>query len=1392
MAIIQISKIQHRTGANVDLPQLSEGELGFATDEQKLYIGNDPLLHPPANNSTTTQVEILTEVSTLQYAKLEGGANTALNLANTYPGQVMVLAADGNTWVNAGGNVLDASNTTIIPGYGVHLGDAANIKVTGGINGYVLQTDGQGNLSWTSAGIIQYQITNISKANPAVVTTSANNQITTGVPITISGIGGMTQIRTAGESGTNKFYAQRIDNTSFSLYKDTAFSIAVDSTSFTTATYDANSLVTVSFYSQGTGSPGGSNNQIQLNDGTGGFAGSANLTFSRITNQLTIGGNLVANVVTANSFRGPVTGSIGATTPNTGAFTSITATTTAAITGNVNAGNTNISGIANIVGNLNAGNIRTAGTANVGNLNIVANVTSNLTPNANVTINLGSSSQNWKDVFVGNSISLNAQSITSDGTTATIAGNLNVGNANLGNIATANYVTGTLTTGDQPNITNVGTLVDLTVRGPVDLGNVGNLTIGGITANYVLTVKSDGSGLNWLPTQQVITNPGGVDTYVQFNDNGVFGGNARLAFNKVSGLLTTLSVAGDGANLSNLTGANVTGTVGNATKAGTVTTAAQPNITSVGTLTSIAVTGNANVGNLGTPGLIVAAGNVIGANLNTTGALSVTGNANVGNIGATAGVFTSNVSGLNVSVSNLTTTNTLTVNATAIIGTINAGNISTTGNISAGANLYATGNLTVTGNAAVGNLNVGAVVAVGAISTTDNLTVTGNITSGNISTGRGTFSGNVSSGNLSTSGNLTVGANTSVSNLAITGNITGALLPSANVTYNLGSPTQRWKDLYLSGSTIYLGAAGTLSTDVNGALSISGNLSTTANVISGNSITGNLSATGNADVTGNVIAGNVYANSGTVGASKLAGSLTTAAQPNVTSVGRLTDLAVGNSTVYSTFGNGTISANSVSVAGNIYLTTTTPININGSVGVNGQVLSTTGTGVQWITLSPNSIFNGTSNVSVSSSGGNVTVSVGGTSNVAVVSSTGVNVAGTLSATSLKLPGGTVGQALISDGAGGLIFGSGKAYAVSTINNLVAGSALVFDVDYSNVTYPAGVFTLRQLGPVSFSMSDTWSSGGTSKNAYTNGVASIVNTRDITLTLTLANATFAVNTATDSIVVGSTVISGANLASLNIATNAGGTYSIPASLFAASAQTVAPSPVTISATLTTNRGQFNTSGTNLTNNPYSAFNISFSGSWTSSSVPFWNVNQSFNWNSSLTGTVNSGNVKYTQVSNPTVTGTLSSVGGTSGTSVSLDSSVSYTISTTDYVGIGANVTAGTSTVATSTTLNAATKYYPLFYKITGSSANPNFITGDSYLTKAYAVGDGANTSTTASNYLWLAVPGVSTSHTFQHVDQGFTVADTPDATYLNQTIGGYTYQVYGFTNFSAALKISVTT
>ena len=125
--------------------------------------------------------------------------------------------------------------------------------------------------------------------------------------------------------------------------------------------------------------------------------------------------------------------------------------------------------------------------------------------------------------------------ITSTGTLTAlvVTGNITSGNANLGNLLIANFHQGTLTTAAQPNITSVGTLTSLSVNG--------------------------------------------TTTGVAFTANtGVFTGN--------------------GSGLTSITGANVTGTVANATyavssgTAGTVTTAAQPNITSVGTLSSLTTT----------------------------------------------------------------------------------------------------------------------------------------------------------------------------------------------------------------------------------------------------------------------------------------------------------------------------------------------------------------------------------------------------------------------------------------------------------------------------------------------------------------------------------------------------------------------------------------------------------------------------------------------------------------------------------------------------------------------------------------------------------------------------------------------------------------------------------
>jgi hypothetical protein len=129
-------------------------------------------------------------------------------------------------------------------------------------------------------------------------------------------------------------------------------------------------------------------------------------------------------------------------------------------------------------------------------------------------------------------------------TTTTVTGLTSVTSTTfVGALTGAATTAGTVTTAAQPNITSVGTLTSLGVSGNATAGNLGvssNITAANITAN-----------------------------------TGVFTGN--------------------GSGLSAIAGANVSGTVSSATTAGTVTTAAQPNITSVGTLTSLTVSGNTNI-----------------------------------------------------------------------------------------------------------------------------------------------------------------------------------------------------------------------------------------------------------------------------------------------------------------------------------------------------------------------------------------------------------------------------------------------------------------------------------------------------------------------------------------------------------------------------------------------------------------------------------------------------------------------------------------------------------------------------------------------------------------------------------------------------------------------------
>jgi hypothetical protein len=107
-------------------------------------------------------------------------------------------------------------------------------------------------------------------------------------------------------------------------------------------------------------------------------------------------------------------------------------------------------------------------------------------------------------------------------------------------------------------------------------------------------VNGNGSGLSAITGANVTGQVGNalvagtVYTNAQPNITSV----GTLSSLSVTGNITAGNVNGNGSGLSAITGANVTGQVGNALVSGTVYTAAQPNITSVGTLSSLSVTGN--------------------------------------------------------------------------------------------------------------------------------------------------------------------------------------------------------------------------------------------------------------------------------------------------------------------------------------------------------------------------------------------------------------------------------------------------------------------------------------------------------------------------------------------------------------------------------------------------------------------------------------------------------------------------------------------------------------------------------------------------------------------------------------------------------------------------------
>jgi hypothetical protein len=408
--------------------------------------------------------------------------------------------------------------------------------------------------------------------------------------------------------------------------------------------------------------------------------------------------------------------------------------------------------------------------------------------------------------------------------------------------ATTATTAGTVTTAAQGNITSVGTLTSLSVSGNIVGGNIS--TAGNVTGAFILGNISQATGYS---SNKIFNGTSNVDIAstngsIALNVGGALIGTVSATGVAVTGIVSATGNVtganingahfGSGAGLSSLTGANVTGTVPAATVAATVTTAAQPNITSVGTLTVLSVgTGNITGGNLLLSGAIIDSAQL---DIQTSA-----GNANI--------VLAPNGTG--------------NVNVTT--------GLSVTGNISGG---------NISGTNIVGTLATASQTNITAVGTLGSLAVTGNVTGGNFVgtlNGSGANVSSISATNIS-SGTL---AQARLANSAVTLGST-ALTLGATVTTIAGLSSVT--------STTFVGAltgaattAGTVTNAAQGNITSVGTLTSLA--VTGNVAGGNLTTTGQVSASGNITGGNVVTNTvaGTGLTLSSSGSLNLSATGNV-------------------------------------------------------------------------------------------------------------------------------------------------------------------------------------------------------------------------------------------------------------------------------------------------------------------------------------------------------------------------------------------------------------------------------------------------------------------------------------------------------------------------------
>jgi hypothetical protein len=668
----------------------------------------------------------------------------------------------------------------------------------------------------------------------------------------------------------------------------------------------------------------------------------AGTVYSNAQPNITSVGSLSSLNVTGNVTSGNVTGTFLSGTLTTAAQPNITSLGTLAslnVTANVVAGNISSQGsidstgnvtapffIGNVIGNISGtitvpGNDKAILFNHTGNADASDNLQFNYSTNVLTLVgNLTTNNANLGNLAAANYFSGNGASLTglnasnlASGTissgilgnsslyvgTTSIALNRSSGSQSLTGVsidgsAGSATTAGTVTTNAQPNITSVGTLSGLTVGG--DATVTGNLAVTG-DFTYVNVTTLDitdpiielGGGANGAP----LTTNDGKDrgTLLHYYDGSAI--NAFMGWDnsaKEFGFGKAVSVSGEVVTWTSYGNVHadyylgnasaLSGQIGNALVAGTVYTNAQPNITSVGTLSSLSVTGNLTAGNLVTSG---SGGNISGADY-------VIANYFSGNGSSLTGLNASNLASGTIS-SGILGNSTVYVGTTSIALNRSSGSQSLTGITSIDG--YAA---TVSG-AAQGNIT--------SVGTLNGLTVTGTLNAtgaSNVSLGPVAnvhISGGSSGYMLTTDGSGTLSWSAPASSTAIVNGTSNVNIATSggNVTTSVGGTA----DVIVVTST---------GANIAGYVNLTGNL-TAANAALGNLVSANFFS-GNGSLLTSITGGNV---TGTVSSATTAATVTTAAQPNITSVGTLSSVAVtGTATVGNINVTGGITSNRANVS----------------------------------------------------------------------------------------------------------------------------------------------------------------------------------------------------------------------------------------------------------------------------------------------------------------------------------------------------------------------------------------------------------------------------------------------------------------------------------------------